>query len=145
MDISAIKEMASKDSKIDFSAIDSESMKIPQLHNKYVNLLHDARIYLRKKTTEYKRLYRLKWEYYNGKLDEDTLKEHGWEPFTLSVLKKDTHIYLDSDEDLSKLQDTMHGTESAILFLEETIKELNNRGWKLRNAIEWRKFLQGEN
>ena len=41
----------------------------PNLHNKYLNLYHDAKLHERA-ANEYNRLYKLKWEYYTGKIDE---------------------------------------------------------------------------
>jgi hypothetical protein len=53
-------------------------------------------------------------------------------------------IYLDSDEDLLKARQRVQYQREKIALLEEVIKELNNRHWKIRNAIEWRKFTNGQ-
>jgi hypothetical protein len=34
--------------------------------------------------------------------------------------------------------------KEKISLLEEIVKELNNRHWKIRNAIDWRKFVNGQ-
>jgi len=143
MEFERIKKMAEEDTRIDGIELDIESIKIPQLHNKYLNLLQDEKLVLRKLMSEQSKLYRIKWEYYNGKLDKETLDEYGWEPFQLSILKKDINIYLESDKELSLIRDRVMFQEVKLEFLEEILKELNTRHWKIRNAIEWRKFTSG--
>ena len=142
MDFDKIKAMSEKDTQMDGTELDIESIKLPQLHNKYLNILQDEKLVLRKLISDKNRLFRLKW-YYNGKMDKDALDELGWEPFQLNILKKDIDIYLNSDKELSMVQDRISYQEVKLEFLEEILKELNNRHWKIRNAIEWRKFTSG--
>jgi|TARA_R110000868_G_scaffold272234_5_gene531502 hypothetical protein len=143
MKFSEIKEMVDFDSKIDGTELDIESIKIPQLHNKYLILMQDEKLVLRSLISKKNTLYRLKWEYYTGKMGKEELEHHGWEPFQLNVLKKDLDIYLDSDADLNIIRDRLAMIESKISYLEEIVKELNSRAWKIKNAIEWRKFTAG--
>lgn len=143
MDYEDIKKMAEKDSKIDGTELDIESIKIPQLHNKYLRLLQDEKLVLRSLLSKQSTLQRLKWEYYTGKMSKEELDHHGWEPFQLNVLKKDLDIYLESDADMNLMRDRVAYQEAKLQFLEEVIKELNSRPWKIKNAIEWRKFTSG--
>ena len=143
MDYEDIKKMAEKDSKIDGTELDIESIRIPQLHNKYLRLLQDEKLVLRSLLSKQSTLQRLKWEYYTGKMSKEELDHHGWEPFQLNVLKKDLDIYLESDVDMNLMRDRVAYQEAKLQFLEEVIKELNSRPWKIKNAIEWRKFTSG--
>ena len=102
MELSDIRKMVEADARIDDTQLDTESLRLPSLHNKYLNLYHDSKLRFEKATNEYNRLYRLKWEYYTGKMDQETLKEKGWEPFQHNILKQDIPIFLNSDEDLCK-------------------------------------------
>ena len=54
MELSEIRKIASQDMPIDDTELDTESLKIPQIHNKYLNLYHDERLVLRKLETDYK-------------------------------------------------------------------------------------------
>ena len=65
-----IRSMVSKDMVIDDSELDIESLKIPQLHNKYINLFHDERILLRKLEADKRELIRDKWEFYSVKMSQ---------------------------------------------------------------------------
>ena len=143
MKLEDIRKMAEKYSVLDYTELDIESLKLPQLHNKYINIYHDEKLLLSKFTSDLKKGIRIKWEYYTGKLDEDTLKELGLEPFSLKILKTDIDKYLESDDEIITLSHRVDYQKEKIDYLESTIKELNTRHWKIRNAIEWKKFVNG--
>ena len=97
MDLSELQDQVDRDLKIDDTELDMESIRTPQLHNKYLKLYTKYSLQLKKAQDDYKILYRSKWEYYTGKADPDVYQEH---PFDLKVLKADVGIYLDSDKDI---------------------------------------------
>jgi hypothetical protein len=76
MDFDSIKKMAANDAKIDGTELDIESIKIPQLHNKYLSMMQDEKLSLRQMLSKQSTLIRLKWEYYTGKMSEEDLKHH---------------------------------------------------------------------
>jgi hypothetical protein len=144
MTLDELREELERDMVLDEVALDLESLKIPQLHSKYLNLLFDERLALRKAEADYNILLRTKWEYYTGKMSQEQLDERGWEPFPLKILRNDLDLYLNSDEHLTKLTQKCAYQKEKISLLEEVVKELNTRHWKIRNAIEWRKFTNGQ-
>jgi len=144
MDISEIRKLVAEDMPIDDTELDIESMFIPQLHNKYLNIYLDEKLVLKKLNSDYYRLKKTKWEYYTGKLDQEQLDEFGWEPFQFKILKQDIDLYMDSDEDLQKLTDRVAYQKEKINYLDSILKGINNRQWNIRNAIEWRKFINGQ-
>ena len=143
MNFDQIRSMAEKDAKIDGTELDIESIKIPQLHNKYLRILQDEKLVLRRYMSQQSTLYRKKWEYYNGKMSKEEMDDLGWDPFQHNILKKDLDVYLNGDEDLNVMKDRISYQEVKLQFLEEVVKELNSRAWKIKNAIEWRKFTSG--
>ena len=96
MDFDKIIEEWKQDCPIDDTTLDKESVKIPTLHGKYLELHSREKIFLNYLQVEYKKLYREKWEYYSGKAEK---------PFQLKLLKTDLHIYLDSDDKLCELKE----------------------------------------
>ena len=54
MDLEKITEMWERDSKIDQVMLDESSLKIPQLHQKYLTLLNEYTLLLKKKQQELK-------------------------------------------------------------------------------------------
>lgn len=143
MNMDELKAMMAADSKVDDTVLDQESTKIPQLHNKYLVLLHEERLRYKKLEADHKTLYRKKWEYYTGKMDKEELDELGWEPFQKKILRGDVNIYLDSDSDITTSNARMSYSSTKLQLIEDYMKSINNRNWNIRNAIEWRKFLHG--
>jgi len=143
MELSEIKKMAYQDMPIDDTELDIESLKIPQLHNKYLNLYHDEKLILCKFDTDYNSLLKIKWEYYTGKLDREALEEYGWEPFPFKILKNDIQLYLDADAELVRLKSKILYQKEKVSYLESILKSINNRQWSIRGAIDWRKFISG--
>jgi len=138
-----IRKMVAKDMVIDDSELDLESLKIPQLHNKYLNLFHDERILLRKLEADRRELIRDKWEFYTGKMSQEELDERGWEPFQLKVLKQDLDMYIQSDSDVTKVDDRITLHKEKVDYLASIVKSVSGRGWEIKNAIEWRRFTSG--
>ena len=140
MNIDKIHEMWECDSKIDPELLDEESIKIPQLHSKYLKHLSDVKLLKIKKEMEYKVLLREKFEYYTGKADESFYKE---KPFDLKILKQDLSLYMDSDPEIQELGARINYYEEIMFFLEKVLHCLNNRGFQIKNSIDWQKFMQG--
>ena len=135
-----IKSQWAEDSKIDADLLDEESLKIPQLHGKYLNYLSDVRLLKLKKEHDYKILMREKFEYYTGKADPSVYRE---KPFDLKVLKQDLGLSMDADPELQLLQARINYYEEIMFFLEKVLRCINDRGYQIKNSIDWQKFMQG--
>ena len=134
MDFDKIIEEWKQDCPIDDTTLDKESVKIPTLHGKYLELPSREKIFLNYLEVEYKKLYREKWEYYSGKAEK---------PFQLKLLKTDLHIYLDSDDKLCELKEKIDTQKQKVSYVESVIKSLETRSFHITNAINWRKFTAG--
>ena len=141
MDLEALQNQVDVDLKIDDTELDLESIRTPQLHNKYLKLFTKYSLQLKKAKDDYDGLYKFKWEYYTGKASPDTYRE---KPFDIKVLKSDVYIYLNADEELQKLGQRIEYLKIVVVYLERVLREINNRNWNIRNTIEWMKFLHGE-
>jgi hypothetical protein len=145
MDMETLKTSLSNDIKINDAELDTESLRIPQLHNKYLNIFHDERLNLQTLKMKKRILLKEKWEYYNGKMDSDTLNKKGWEPFNLKILKQDVDKYIDADPDIISWDSKLVLQQEKVDFLEHSLKVINNFQWHIRDAIAWRKFINGVN
>ena len=141
MNIDELYIEVERDIKIDDTELDLESIRTPQLHNKYLKIFTKHSLQYKKLQDDYKVLYRVKWEYYTGKASPEVYAEN---PFELKVLKADIGIYLEADKDLQQLGQRMAYTKQIVEYLERILKEINNRNWNIRNTIEWKKFLHGD-
>ena len=99
MDLETLQEQVDKDLKINDTELDLESLKTPQLHNKYMKHYTKFKLMLAKAETDYSQLKRTKWEYYTGKADASVYAE---KPFDLKVLRTDVDKYIESDDELIK-------------------------------------------
>lgn len=143
MKLEDIRRMVENDSVVDDTELDLESLKLPQLHNKYLVLYHDEKLVLSRLYSELRTCTRVKWEYYTGKLDQEKLDELGLDPFPLKILKTDIDKYLESDDELITLSHKVDYQKGKVSYIESILKEVSNRHWKIKNAIDWRKFLSG--
>ena len=134
--------MWAKDSEIDRTEPGKALLDIPKLHSKYLNILSNHRLLIRDCEFKYNRMKKIKWEYYTGKLDEDDLKKHGWEPFPY-VLKSDITTYMEADEDMNRYLAQKRLHEEIVEVCNSILKELNSRTYQLRSFIDWEKFIQG--
>ena len=141
MNIDELYIEVERDIKIDDTELDLESIRTPQLHNKYLKIYTKHSLQYKKLQDDYKVLYRVKWEYYTGKASPEVYAEN---PFELKVLKADIGIYMEADKDLQQLGQRMAYTKQIVEYLERILKEINNRNWNIRNTIEWKKFLHGD-
>lgn len=138
-----IMDLWQQDANMDNSELGEESLKIPQLHHKYYKILINEGLMLKKYEQDYQSMYRLKFEYYMGVLDEETLRERQWQPFQLKVLKQDLSTYIDSDSDMQAIQAKIDIQKQKISFLESAVKMISNRGFLIKNAIDWERFKVG--
>ena len=141
MDLETLQKQVDVDLKLDDTELDLESIRTPQLHNKYLKLFTKYSLQLKKVKDDYDGLYKFKWEYYTGK---STMEVYQAEPFDLKVLKADVHIYLNADAELQKLGQRQEYLNIVVVYVERVLREINNRNWNIRNTIEWKKFLHGE-
>jgi|TARA_B100000287_G_scaffold397000_1_gene413126 hypothetical protein len=140
MTLEELQIQAEKDLKINDTELDLESLKTPQLHNTYLKHLTKYKLLLSRSQTEYNVEKRNKWEYYTGKADPSIYAQ---KPFSFKLLKADVDKYLDSDEELQKLKQKVDYLETTVDFLDRTIRQISNRGFTIKNAIDWRKFTSG--
>ena len=140
MDLEQLQEIADKDLKINDTELDLESLKTPQLHNKYLKHLTKFKLLLTRAENDFARIKKDKWEYYTGKADPAVYQ---LKPFNLKILKQDVDKYLDSDVDIQRAKHKVEYLQTTTDFLDRTIRQISNRTFTIKNAIEWRKFTSG--
>ena len=140
MDLEQIQELAEKDLKINDTELDLESLKTPQLHNKYMKHLTKFKLLLTRAEDDLRTIRLFKWEYYTGKSDPQVYQQ---KPFNLKILKQDVDKYIEADEEIQKATQKVKYLETVVDFLDRTIRQIANRGFTIKNAIDWRKFTSG--
>ena len=143
MKFEEIQKLWSGDCEIDETELSQESVKIPQLHNKYLILFHDERLRLRTMKFDHSKLLKVKREYYSGRMDETELEAYDWEPFQYKLLKADVQEYIDADDAIIEGKKKISLQEEKVDYLEAIVKGLSNRGYLIKNAIDWKRFTEG--
>lgn len=129
-----IMEMAKNDLKLDDSRLDEESTRTTDLVIKYVRILRDEGLLLRKKDIDLKRLYKSKWEYYSGKSER---------PYPAKIVKSDVPMFIEADEEYGNAKLAYEMQKSKVETIESIIKSINSRNFQIRDIIEYKKFSSG--
>jgi len=143
MTLDQMMEEWRKDASIDTTELGTESTKIPELHSKYLKIYFDERRKLKAMEFQSKDLYLKKYEYYHGRMSQDELDELNWEPFVKRLMKNEIDLYLESDKDIITTNIKVVNQKEKLNFLEEVLKNINQRNFQIKNAIEWKKFTNG--
>ena len=140
MKIENIKEMIERDKSIDYTQLDTASLKIPEQAVKYQQLSHDEAVTLRYLEREYNIMKLRRWMYYMGKADDEVYEK---ETFDHKVLKSDVNLFLEADKKLNELQDRIILQTEKLKLVVEAGKIMQNKSFNIKNALEHQKFMGG--
>jgi len=130
-----------EDCKLDDTELDSEALRIPNLHAKYLRMLAENRVKLKALKVKQKQLHQTLYDYYKGDLNNpQDLEELKREPWPKTVLKQDMPMYIEADDDMIKMLSRIAMQEEVVGVCEEILKSVNNRGFQIKNAIDWRRL-----
>jgi hypothetical protein len=139
--LESYKEFAAAELVIDEHDLDTEALRTPRLHTRWLDLLSQSAIQLRSIQNMQKKLYIERWKYYSGTASDKYYTDYG--VFHHKILKTDINIYLDSDDILCTIKEIIEIHEQTLAFCERTVKEISSRTFHIRAAIDWRKFASG--
>lgn len=146
LDLESILAEWKEDSQIAKHQLDETSRVTPALHAKYLEYLSLTKLRMKKAEFDQKTLLKDKWLYYNGKMDEETLRSKGWkpDPFNgLKILKGEMEHYYDSDPEIQESEMKIQYYKTCIDTLQEIVTNLNWRHQTIGNMIKWRVFEAG--
>ena len=141
LDLESIQEMWKKDSDIDRDNLHEESLKIPSLHAKYFELYNTIFLLRKKAEQQKKNIRHERYEYYSGKADPDVYIEN---PFPKKSRDKDyIQKYMDSENRLSGVSLKIDYYDTMLVYIESILKQVSNRTYHIKNAIEFMRFNAG--
>jgi hypothetical protein len=143
MKIEEIVSLWDKDCKIDETELGDESTKISVVHNKYLKIFIGENAQLKRMYAQRFKLKRKLSEYYLGELDKDELEEIGREQFYKKLLKNEIETYIESDDEFIETNLKIALQEEKVNYIEAILKSINNRGFQIKNAIDWLRFTNG--
>ena len=141
IDLDMIQSMWETDSKIDIDNIHEESLKVPQLHAKYHEMMNNLILLKSRAEKLRKNIRHDRYEYFSGKADPDVYIDN---PFPKKIRDKDTmQKYLDADEKLSTTSLKIDYYDTMLVYIESILKVIQNRTFQIKNAIEYMRFQSG--
>lgn len=147
MRLETLESMWAEDAKINPLDLGQQAIHVPQLHAKWYKMYLQERLTLKKQEYDLKELTNDRYHFYDGSLDDDTMKERGWEvefrAFSKKVLKSDIGRYLDADRTLSSEALKVAYQKEKVLFLESIMDNIKYRGNLIKSGIDWAKFTNG--
>lgn len=140
MKLADIQDMVEVDLKLDSESLTSESVKTPLLVNKYYRIFLEESDILKKAESRQIRMYKEKYDYYlHLAPDEIYIKK----PFNRKVLKSDVDSYIISDSEYIDLDEKINTQRYKVKYVEDIIKQLNQRTYTIKNIIDYKKFVNG--
>ena len=144
MKIEEVIDLYQKDCKIDETELSRESLNTPILHGKYLKIYSEERLKLRSYKIKRDELTSKLMDYYKGDLNNpEDLEEIGREPWPKKVLKQDLRYHIESDKEMVDINIKVAYQEELVDVCQEIIKNINNRGFVIKNSIDFMRFTMG--
>lgn len=132
------------DCYFDSTNLTNTMYSLPMLHSKYLTLLQEYKIQLRKHAMRYSKLKQTKIRYYNGELTKEELDSRGWLQYLFKKpLKSEMDNLLDADSDLQLLQEQSLYIETLVSGTESIMRDISSRYYLFKNLVEYEKFQAG--
>lgn len=143
MHIDQITALWEADCKIDVTEVGQAAVDIAKLHNKYLKILSNERLALKKCEADMKQLKLEKYEFYTQGPNEET-QAKGWKlPAKGLILKADIPMYIDADQDIINLSLKIGLQQEKVEVLDSILRTIMNRSYHINAFIEWEKFKNG--
>lgn len=140
MKLEEIQSEAEQDLRFDKNKLVDASIDTPSLVNKYYGyLITEGRIL---KMIENK-LFEVYKELYDYYLHLSPPEAYTAKPFNRKVLKGDVDMYIQADQAYADIVNKIEAQKFKVKYIEEIIKQLNQRTYNIKNIIEFEKFKNG--
>jgi len=141
VDLETIQKMWETDSKMDIDNLHTDSLNIPILHGKYHELYNNILLLRKKAEQQRKNIRHERYEYFSGKADPEVYIEN---PFPKKIRDKDTmQKYMDADTKLSGVSLKIEYYSVMLDYLDSILKQITQRNYQIKNAIDFMKFNSG--
>ena len=134
MKIDELEKSVDADVYIDEPILAKESLSTPVKHNKYLKLLLRERLKLKKLRNELYKVSLGRTNYYNGS-DPD--------PFDYVLKDREVKDYVRVDPIVVEAEAKVTLQEEIVKYLEEVCKMFMNRGFQIKNALDFLKWTSG--
>ena len=141
MNLETLQEKWKTDCQIDTDQYGNASIIIPQLHQRWMEFYNTFSLMKKEREGEMRRLIKEKWIYYKGKAPATVYREV---PFDLKLTsREEVETFINGDSEVITLRSKLSYIEMCTNYLDSIIRMINNRGFHIKNAIDWEKFQAG--
>lgn len=142
--IKELNEMWATDCKMNEDRLDSESLRTPNLHSKYLEILSALKIKIEYLKAKYKILRQKRFRWYRGELPKCELEAQKWEQYQgIKPLKTEMDELLEGDQIIVDSLADIDYHKIMIEFCESVMKQIHQRDFQIKNAITWSQFVSG--
>jgi hypothetical protein len=140
MNIAELMEWVEPFFTIDETRLGEESLNTSKIYGKVLRQRTIESMTLKSLNHQLKALYQSKRDYYMGRADPEVYKQ---KPFDLKVLKSEVNTYIEADEEVVTLLTKIEIQEEKVAYLQDALKQISNRGFAIKNALEYQKMMNG--
>lgn len=140
MKLEDIMNEAEKYLQIDETNLGREALDTPKVYGKLLRIRTNESMLLQRYKFQIKKMYQEKRDYYLGRADPSVYKE---KPFDVKILKSEVETYLDADDDIGDLNLKIEVQAEKVYYLDNVLKQIANRGFMIKNAIDYQKMMNG--
>ncbi len=142
MELQEIINQYEKDTAMLEHQLNIEQMRTPAIHSKYMTILGKERSLLRQHQRDYEVLLVKKDVFYSGRASAATYKAT---PFDLKIKTRDELIkWVEADKEVQELKTKIEVQEEKIDFVLDMIRQINTRGFSIKNILDFQRFKSGE-
>ncbi len=140
MKIEDIMNEAEKYLQIDETNLAKEALETPKVYGNLLRIRTNESMLLQRYKFQIKKMYQDKRDYYLGRSDPEVYKN---KPFDFKVLKSEVDTYIDADDDIGELNLKIEVQSEKIAYLDNALKQVANRGFMIKHAIDFQKMMNG--
>lgn len=135
MTLNEIENLWDIDSEIDSNNLDTESLSIPKLYNKYMKIQNKVSYEISVIESAINKLTVEKIKYYKGWCDQ---------PYNKKItIASDLKSFIEGDSDMVLLKMKQSNAELRFKTLDRILKQVEIRGHHVKTALDYRKFIEG--
>lgn len=128
-------------------AVNPEDLNLDQISLKigrswmvvYRHYVREGR-YLEFLTGKYRQIDLYLRRYYAGELAPSVYESR---PLKVRPLKSEIEVWIKADKDYIELSVLLQEQKAKVKFVESCLDRLNKLGYEVKNAIDWRKYMDG--
>ena len=135
MKLTAIENLWEGDKEIDGQKLDTEALDIPKLYNKYMRIQNGVALEISVIEASQAAMKMEKTKYYKGWCDKPYAKK--------IVVAEDLRTFIAGDKEVILLNAKLYDANLRFKTLDRILKQIENRSFHIKTALDYRKFIEG--